>query len=252
VTGAADGGGGSQPGGFQSLLAQHRSFPAAPLAARLACALRWDRLQLHIPHTRPASRLHAGRMYLRRGGRPVGRESGRPGGAEGARNRCSGSRPSEVAGHVRRQAAERPAVLVQYPRPAGAASCPQRERGQPARCDRACSPSRPRTAAMTGSDLIVAAPWIIFGAGIAVIRLRLAAGKRARRTAVRPPPRTDAEAGHDVTDGPARKAPAGERHRAVSCGRRPSRGWPRSSSSSSRQGRASRRVRRPPPPFWIP
>jgi hypothetical protein len=37
---------------------------------------------------------------------------------------------------------------------------------------------------MTGSDLIVAAPWIIFGVGLAVLCIRLL---RARRSAPRSP-----------------------------------------------------------------
>jgi hypothetical protein len=38
---------------------------------------------------------------------------------------------------------------------------------------------------MTGSDLIVVAPWVIFGVCLAVLCVRLI---RARRSAQRPPP----------------------------------------------------------------
>lgn len=41
---------------------------------------------------------------------------------------------------------------------------------------------------MTGSDLIVLAPWIVFGAAVGAICARLIVGRsRARRRAVRPP-----------------------------------------------------------------
>jgi len=41
---------------------------------------------------------------------------------------------------------------------------------------------------VTGDDLIVAAPWLAFAAGLAVIGWRLAAGRGRRRRRGPPPP----------------------------------------------------------------
>ena len=46
---------------------------------------------------------------------------------------------------------------------------------------------------MTGIDLIVVAPWLIFAAALLVVCIRLF---RARRTAKRPAPRHDASGSH--------------------------------------------------------
>jgi hypothetical protein len=52
---------------------------------------------------------------------------------------------------------------------------------------------------MTGSDLIVLVPWIVFGAGLATVILRL---RRSRRSSQRPsPPRQPPR--HPETDRPA-------------------------------------------------
>jgi hypothetical protein len=43
---------------------------------------------------------------------------------------------------------------------------------------------------MTGSDLIVVAPWIIFAAGLSIVCIRLLRARRASgRHAAKPPPR---------------------------------------------------------------
>jgi hypothetical protein len=49
------------------------------------------------------------------------------------------------------------------------------------------------TAGMTGGDLIVLAPWVIFGAGMIVISIRLLARRRASRRHSAPPARRDAD-----------------------------------------------------------
>jgi len=41
---------------------------------------------------------------------------------------------------------------------------------------------------VTGDDLIVAAPWLAFAAGLAVIGWRLAAGRGRRQRRLGPPP----------------------------------------------------------------
>ena len=51
---------------------------------------------------------------------------------------------------------------------------------------------------MTGDDLIVAAPWLAFAAGLAVIGWRLAAGRGRRRGS--PPPGQRARRGADEAD----------------------------------------------------
>ena len=54
---------------------------------------------------------------------------------------------------------------------------------------------------MTGDDLIVAAPWLAFAAGLVVIGWRLAAGRGRRRRRHGPPqPSTGAEPGQDEAD----------------------------------------------------
>jgi hypothetical protein len=50
---------------------------------------------------------------------------------------------------------------------------------------------------VTGDDLIVAAPWLAFAAGLVVIGWRLAAGRSRRRRRGAPPPSQDARRGPD-------------------------------------------------------
>jgi hypothetical protein len=60
---------------------------------------------------------------------------------------------------------------------------------------------------VTGDDLIVAAPWLAFGAGLAVIGWRLAAGRGRRRGP--PPPGESARTAPDEGDDRPRAAPDG-------------------------------------------
>jgi hypothetical protein len=50
---------------------------------------------------------------------------------------------------------------------------------------------------VTGDDLIVAAPWLAFAAGLAVIGWRLAASRGRRRRQGAPPPSRGARPGPD-------------------------------------------------------
>lgn len=53
---------------------------------------------------------------------------------------------------------------------------------------------------MTGDDLIVAAPWLAFAAGLAVIGWRLAAGRGRRLRRLGPRPGRGARPGSDEAD----------------------------------------------------
>jgi len=53
---------------------------------------------------------------------------------------------------------------------------------------------------VTGDDLIVAAPWLAFAAGLAVIGWRLAAGRERRLRRLGPRPGRGARPGSDEAD----------------------------------------------------
>jgi hypothetical protein len=56
---------------------------------------------------------------------------------------------------------------------------------------------------MSADDLIVAVPWLVFAAGLAVIVWRLAAGRGLRRVRRRGPPGKDARPGERRAGRPA-------------------------------------------------
>jgi hypothetical protein len=57
---------------------------------------------------------------------------------------------------------------------------------------------------MSADDLIVAVPWLVFAAGLAVIGWRLSAGRGRRRERRPGPPGQDARRGGRRADRPAR------------------------------------------------
>jgi hypothetical protein len=71
---------------------------------------------------------------------------------------------------------------------------------------------------VTGSDLIVLAPWIVFGAAVGAICARLIAGRsRARRRAVRPPDQSPPTSG-DSADSAGADPGSGAMNRVPSPG----------------------------------
>jgi hypothetical protein len=62
---------------------------------------------------------------------------------------------------------------------------------------------------MTGSDLIMLTPWIIFGVGLAAVMLGL---RRARRSSQRPPPPRQPGTGTPAEDPHPTRQTAGRGH----------------------------------------